>query len=469
MHNSSECSNEAQQEKEIRRRLRGSLDVWAEQVLARGSHHPAAHHHLMMTALQKVASGGCDRLMLLMPPGSAKSTYASVLFPAWWLQARPGGSLIACAHTNALARNFGRRVRGLLLDNAARLGCRVKPGHSAAQDFSTDLGSSYLGLGVHAHVTGRRADLVLIDDPISGIAEASSARSRDRLWSWYRADLATRLKPGGAVVLAMTRWHRDDLAGRLLDADDRWEVIKLPALAEIDDPLGRTPGAALWPGWEDEGALARKRAMVGEQSWAALYQQRPVARTQRLFATARIDVLDEVPILTGTVRAWDLASSVAESGDPDWTVGVKLGRTVGGLYVVLDVARLRAGPAAVERAICECAQRDGKSVRVCLPQDPGQAGRSQILYLTRQLAGYAVNASPETGSKTIRAMPVAAQIDAGNLAIMQAKWNREFVEELSDFPDGSKDDQVDALSRAFMCLLDAPQKSRRLDMSFISR
>ncbi len=469
MHNSSECSNKARQEKEIRRRLRGSLDIWAEQVLARGSQQPAAHHRVMMTALQKVASGGCDRLMLLMPPGSAKSTYTSVLFPAWWMQARPGGSLIACAHTNALARNFGRRVRGLLLQNAARLGCDVELGHSAAQDFSTNLGSSYLGLGVHAHVTGRRADMVLIDDPIGGIAEAMSARARDRLWSWYRADLATRLKPGGAVVLAMTRWHRDDLAGRLLDAGDRWQVIKLPALAEADDPLGRAPGAALWPDWEDEGALERKRAMVGEQSWAALYQQRPIARTQRLFTAARISVLDDVPNLAGAVRAWDLASSVAEGGDPDWTVGVKLGRTVAGSYVVLDVVRLRAGPAAVEQAICECANRDGKAVRVCLPQDPGQAGRSQILYLTRQLAGYVVNASPETGSKAIRAMPVAAQIDAGNFAIMQAAWNREFVDELSDFPDGTKDDQVDALSRAFMCLLDAPQKSRRLDMSFISR
>ena len=437
--------------------------------MACGMQQPAAHHQLMMAALQRVASGECDRLMLLMPPGSAKSTYASVIFPAWWLQARPGGSLIACAHTNALARNFGRRVRGLMLQDAARLGCRVERTHSAAQDFSTDLGSSYLALGVHAHVTGRRADLVLIDDPIGGIAEATSARSRDRLWGWYRADLATRLKPGGAIVLAMTRWHREDLAGRLLAAGDEWEVIRLPALAEADDPLGRPPGAALWPAWENEVALARKRAMVGEQSWAALYQQRPVGRTQRLFAAQRITILDQAPALVGTVRAWDLAASVAESGDPDWTVGVKLGRTVSGLYVVLDVVRVRAGPAAVEQTICECAQRDGKAVRICLPQDPGQAGRSQILYLTRQLAGYAVSASPETGSKSIRAMPVAAQIDAGNFAIVRAKWNQEFIDELGDFPDGTKDDQVDALSRAFMSLLDMPNRAKRMDMSFISR
>ena len=462
-------ANESTDQIALRRNVRGSLSAWAELALARESFRPARHHRLILSALQRISGGTSDRLMLLMPPGSAKSTYTSVLFPAWWLQAHPRGLLVACSHTNALAKSFARRMRALIGAHGGDLEYEVPRGYGSTQDFSTSLGSGYLGVGVHAHITGRRADLVVIDDPIAGIAEAMSPKARERLWDWYRADLASRLKPGGAIVLATTRWHHDDLAGRLLGSADRWDVIKLPAIAEGDDQMGRAPGEALWPEWEDEAALERKRAMVGERTWAGLYQQQPLQGQQRVFSISHLNLIDDMPDMVAMVRAWDLAATADLQGDPAWTVGVKMGRTQAGGFVVMDVARSRVGPAEVERLICRSAKQDGKAVRISLPQDPGQAGRSQSLYLIRQLAGFSVTATPETGSKLIRAMPVSAQVGVGNVSVLRASWTQSFIDELGDFPDGRKDDQVDAFSRAFAALMDAPARLQRSDIGFLAR
>lgn len=301
-------------------------------------------------------------------------------------------------------------------------------------------------------MTGRRADLLIIDDPVKGQREADSAAAREHLWEWFRSDLVTRLRPGGRVALVMTPWHPDDLGGRLLASSDGWRVLRLPALAEADDPLGRCVGQALWPAWESAAALRRKRLLLGERSFSALYQQSPTQAGGRLFQVRRIAVADEV--LDGTrVRAWDLAASV-ESGD--WTVGVLLCRAGESAFQVLDVVRLQGGPECVVRAIVETAARDGRGVAVGLPQDPGQAGRAQVSYLTGKLAGFRVVSSVESGSKATRAMPVASQANAGNLSVLRGRWNLAFLEELEDFPGGARDDQVDALSRAFGMLTEAP-------------
>jgi predicted phage terminase large subunit-like protein len=460
---------EAARERKLRERVRQSLIEWSEHVLAPLGQGPAAHHRLMLQALQDVSDGMCDRLMVLMPPGAAKSTYGSVIFPTWWLQAHPGGSIIATAHTGDLARHFGRRVRDLADQQKNRLGFEISRREHGAARFTTSQSGSYYAVGVRGPVTGRRADLLLIDDPVRSAAEAERARARAHLWDWYRADLATRLRPGGAIVLVMTRWHCDDLAGRLLDAGDNWRVLRLPALAEADDPLGRNVGAALWPEWENVEALQRKRQILGERTWAALFQQRPSVGVGGLFRTDRIQVVESPGDLAEVVRAWDLASSLPDAGNPDWTVGLKLGRTTDGTFVVLDVVRLQGGPAAVEQAIRETAASDGPKVRISLPQDPGQAGRAQVLYLSRQLAGYAITSSPETGAKHVRAMPVAAQMEAGNLAVVRAKWNAALLEELADFPRGDKDDQVDALSRAFGMIAITPQPARLTQIGLLGR
>ena len=170
------------------------------------------------------------------------------------------------------------------------------------------------------------------------------------------------------------------------------------------------------------------------------------------------------------MRAWDLAAT-HETGrnDPDWTVGVKLSRDETGRYLILDVVRMRATSHQVEELIIRSAQKDGPGVIVAIPEDPGQAGKSQTSYLTAQLAGFHVISSRETGSKATRAMPLVSQVEAGNVSIVRADWNRAFLDELNDFPSGRKDDQVDALVRAFTTLTSRPRSARSIDLSILRR
>jgi predicted phage terminase large subunit-like protein len=439
----------------IAARAKADPAVWARLVLSDVGQWPARHHELLLSELDAVADGRIDRLLVTMPPGSAKSTYVSVLFPPHFLSRHPRACVIAASHTVNLAEHFGRQVRNLVAERSATLGYALSADNAAAGRWGTTTGGQYLAAGVGMAIAGRRADLIVIDDPVKTREAAWSETEREKTWAWYRTDLYTRLKPGGRIVLVMTRWHTDDLGGRLLaemeaGAGDKWHVLNLPALAEDNDPLGRAQGEALWPSWEDTAALARKRAVLGEMEWSALFQQRPVAAEGLLFMPEKIGVVPAVPAGGMWVRAWDLA---ATAGDGDWTAGVKLGRCQAGNFVVADVVRLQGSPQAVEAAIVNTAAQDGKSVQVGLPQDPGQAGKVQVAYLTSKLAGYRVVSSTETGDKATRAGPVASQVEVGNVSLLAGPWNRTLIDELRDFPAGRHDDQVDALSRAFAMLI----------------
>ena len=200
-------------------------------VLAKGRAGSNQHHRLLMFAeLDQTLPRTIDRLMVLMPPGSAKSTYASLLFPAWWFTQHPTSSVIATSHTTSLAEHFGRQVRGSVLrEYGDRLGYHLHVSRHAAGQWQTTERGEYFATGIRGPLIGRRADLVIIDDPVKSEAEADSLLLRDRVWNWYRFDMTTRLKPRGRVVLIMTRWHMDDLAGRLLEQHPaEWRVLGLP-------------------------------------------------------------------------------------------------------------------------------------------------------------------------------------------------------------------------------------------------
>ncbi len=244
MQNSSSNSHALRRERERRKAIRTQLLDWVQ--LA--GFAPAAHHSHLIMELESVSRGDIDRLMVLMPPGSAKSTYASVLFPAWWFTQHPASSVIAASHTAELAQHFGRQVRNLIAEHGPRLGFALADDSRAAgrwqivRDGYKSRGE-YFAAGVRGPITGRRADLAVIDDPVKSQAEADSQILREHAWNWFRSDLLTRLKPRGRIVLIMTRWHVDDLGGRLMaQQPEQWRVIRLPALAEADDPLGRADG-----------------------------------------------------------------------------------------------------------------------------------------------------------------------------------------------------------------------------------
>jgi len=457
----------------IRQRIRHDLVDWAIVNQKQCGQTPAAHHRLLLRELDQLTRGSFDRLMVLMPPGSAKSTYASILFPAWWFMRYPATSIIAASHTAGLAQHFSRRLQDTININKQLLGYSVLPGERGLSNWRTSTKGEYYAVGVRGGITGRRADLIIIDDPVKSQAEAESSSYRNKIWSWYRSELTTRLKPGARVVLIMTRWHEEDLGGLLVSHDySNWRVLRLPSLAEENDPLGRLPGEEIWPAWENRNQIERKRKLVGERVWAALFQQTPRPASGGLFRVDRITTLEEFLHASSdrVVRAWDLAATTATGeNDPDWTVGVKLCRNSQGQYTILDVARMRGSPREVEDIINAVARSDGEAVWIGLPEDPGQAGKSQVAYLSGRLAGYKIVAFRETGSKFTRALPVASQMEGNNMSMLRGAWNAKFVDELRDFPLGYKDDQVDALVRGFMTLARSSSPLRQLPITHLGR
>ena len=257
----------------------------------------ALHHRLLNHALEKVEAGEITRLMVFMPPGSAKSTYASVVFPTWFMGRQRRRNVIVGTYASDLARKIGRRARSIIQQPTfvEVFGSELSADNHAADEWALTNGNEWMGGGILSGVTGNRADLLVIDDPIKGRQEADSETLRKRTLEEYQDSFLTRLKPGGRVVLIQTRWHEDDLAGSILPHDydghtgwvvgrdgQKWFVISLPAQAErTDDPLGRKPGEYLWPEWFGEEHWATYKANA--RTWSALYQQRPAPEEGTFF------------------------------------------------------------------------------------------------------------------------------------------------------------------------------------------
>lgn len=269
-------SGQAAQELLRRRAARASFLGYARYRQA-DNEQPAAHHQIVCDALDEVERGECDRLMIMMPPGSAKSTYASVLFPQYFIGRNPQLCVIGASHTDELASRFSRRVRNGVGDAEFRdlfptVG--VASDASNVKSWETTVQGEYKAVGVNGNIAGRRGDLLLIDDPVKSREDADSETKRETVWQWWLNDARTRLKPGGRVVLIMTRWHEDDLAGRLLEHEKgRWKVIKIPMEAGKDDVLGREPGERLWREWFTEQMLIDAKS--DPRVWISLYQQEP--------------------------------------------------------------------------------------------------------------------------------------------------------------------------------------------------
>ena len=285
----------------------------------------ARHMRFLCDKLKDAADRKVMRLLICEPPGHAKSWVCSHHFPAFYLSKFPEHSLIFATHTDSFAETWGRKVRNLMLSpEHQRLfpGVNVSDDSRAAGRWDLSSGGSYYAVGVGSSVTGRRADLVIIDDPLRGIEDANSQTVRDKLWDWYGADLYTRLKPGGVIILIQTRWHLDDLAGRLLVAaenpkGEKWEKVILPAIAGQNDILGRKPGEALWPEWADVSALNRMKDQpsMTNRIWSSLYMQSPVVDGGNLIKRSWIQIWNRMspPKLKYVIQSWDTAVSRNET------------------------------------------------------------------------------------------------------------------------------------------------------------
>lgn len=412
------------------------------------------HLEYLQRRLDQISDGSIDRLIVEMPPRHGKSETTTIRYPVYRLCADPTLRVIVGAYNHSLAAKFARKARKI----ARHAGLVISEERSAADDWETPEGGGMRAVGVGSGVTGHGGDLIVVDDPIKSRKEAESKVYRDALWEWFEDDLLTRCEPGAALIVINTRWHWDDLVGRILEQPDaaRWVRVTLPALADENDPLGRTPDEALCPERFDRAALEAIRVGRTAYSWSALYQQRPQMREGTMFPRDRVQIVSAVPTGARAVRYWDNAGT---QGDGDYTAGAKMS-TADGLFYVEDMVRGQWASDARNRIRRQTAEMDGTSVKGWIEQEPGSSGKESGEIAVRQLAGFAYKAEPVTGDKVTRAETFAAQWQAGNVRLVKADWNRAYLDEMETFPNGKNDDQVDASSGAFVKLTLTPPPAR---------
>lgn len=466
---------------------------------SRGRWAVAAHLMLMNRLLLAVAARRIRRIMFFMPPRHGKSTMISLYFPAWYLGTFPDHSAILTSYESSYASTWGGRVRDLMNEYGPALwGLRAgRHGRRAADDWlldSTVEGRAVMGgmrsAGIGSGLTGRGGDLIIIDDPIKDQEQAQSARFRQRAWDWYQSVLYTRKEPDAVEVLIMTRWHEDDLAGRLLDAgdeaDDPWTVISLPAIAEGPDPMGRSVGEALWPERWPLESLIRARHNQDPYWWAALYQQRPAPigggmfqkRHWRFWRPADMDLrpvglhipgegtlqIEPVPIparLDAVAQHWDLTFDSASS----YVVGHVWARAGADLFLMDEERGRWEFPGQVE-AIERLSAR-WPAAQTKYLEDAANA-RAVAATLRRTVGGFIL--IPAQGDKQARAAPASLRIQSGNLYLPHpaiAPWVLDYIDELGAFPAAANDDRVITTAQAVRMML--PQTDPRGRISVGSR
>jgi predicted phage terminase large subunit-like protein len=426
---------------EARRRLAAQTSLARFIDFRDAGYKPAKHHLLLIDALEAVERGEIPRLMVCMPPGSAKSTYASVEFPSWFIGRNPALSIIAASHTQELAERFGRRVRNVVAgaEFGRVFGVGVADDSASAGRWDTTRGGEYFAAGVGGSITGRRADLAIIDDPVKSREDADSDRQRDKAWEWYTNDLLTRLKPGARQIVVMTRWHEDDLGGRILERErERWRVVELAMEALPGDPLGRKPGERLWPDWFTDDMVAV--AKMDKRAWYALYQQQPSSEEGSFF---RREWLKEWAKRPGELHIYGTSDYAVTDGGGDYTVHRIWGVASNGDLYRLDGWRGQTSSDVwIERKL-DLMQRHKPFAWF------GEAGVIQKAIepmLTRRMRERRVFCRcewlPSIADKPTRARGFQARAAMGAVHFEPGADIEEFIR----FPAGKNDDDVDAAS-----------------------
>jgi predicted phage terminase large subunit-like protein len=426
-----------------RRTVRKNLTEWCKLC----GFIPAAHHKLLIDALEAVERGELQRLAVFMPPGSAKSTYASVLFPAHYLSQNPHSSVLAASHTTELAERFGRRVRNLCNEHSATLGITPDPESQAVGRWALTTGAEYLAAGVNTGIAGFRAKLGIIDDPVRSRQDADSELIRNRTVDWYDNDFRPRLVPGAAEVLIQTRWHELDLAGVLLDRF-AWHVIRLPALAEPNDLLGRPEG---WPLWNDDdygygGQLLDLAKNTPPRTWSALYQQAPTPDTGDYFKEEWLKPYVKAPA-RNTMQVYGASDYAVTANGGDYTVHGVFGLDPAGNIYLLDLWRGQKSSDVWVSKWCDLVKQWSP---IGWAEEMGQIKSGVGPFLTREARERRAYCAREQfatrGDKSSRAQSIRGMMAMNGLYVPITKpWYAEFRSELLSFPAGKHDDQVDML------------------------
>jgi predicted phage terminase large subunit-like protein len=398
------------------------------------------------------------RLLMNVPPGTMKSLLTGVIWPAWEWGPRgmPQMRFLGTAHKQDLAVRDSMKCRRLIQSPwyQALWPMPLTSDQNAKTKFENH-STGFREAMAFTSMTGSRGDRVILDDPLSADDANSDAELLRAELSFTEALPSRVNNEASAIVVIMQRLHARDTSGIILDRKLPYVHLCLPMRFESDrrcvTPIFTDPrtydGELLFPERFSEDQVADLERTMLAYATAGQLQQRPAPRGGGLFKREWFKVEKAAPAGTRWVRAWDLAGT--DKATAPFTAGVKMGKTPDGRYCIADVCRIQGTPHETERLIVATASQDGHGVKGSLPQDPGQAGKAQVQYLIKQLAGYEYTFSPESGDKETRAEPLASQAQAGNVFLLEGEWNTAFLDEVTTFPRGKFKDQVDAASRAF--------------------
>jgi predicted phage terminase large subunit-like protein len=448
------------------------------QLASRGHWLPAKHLRLLSDKLVDVATGKTKHLMIFMPPRHGKSELTSKYFPAWFLGHNPDKRVILTSYEADFAATWGHRARNILLEYGHLFGVKVSPESSARNRWDIEGHTGGMSTaGVGGAITGKGAHLLIIDDPVKNDEQANSKIYRERTAEWYKSTAYTRLEPGGAVIIIQTRWHNDDLSGRLLaEEPGKWEVINLPAIAEDNDQLGRIPGEALFPRRYPVEALLDIKQTLGSYWFSSLYQQRPQVEEGAIFKRQYFKYFENTPdgyilhsgdtdknVSKSTCKIFQTCDPASSTRDTaDYFVLATWAHTPNNDLLLLDVNRTRLeGPEQVKLFKAEFSKWQPAFQAV----ESVAAGK--ILYQMLVREGLPVRELKPDKDKVTRALPAAARMEAGTVYLKRgASWLVDYEDELTSFPKGAHDDQVDVTSYAVQMIMHKPATIPRFSPGF---
>jgi len=416
-----------------------------------------SHHKIMADAFQRVCNGELKRLIINMPPRHTKSEFASYLLPAWFLGRYPEKKVIQTAHTAELAVGFGRKVRNLVGDDDFKKvfkGVSLQADSKAAGRWNTNKGGEYFAIGVGGAVTGKGADLLIIDDPHSEQeARSPDGSVFDPVYEWYTSGPRQRLQPGGAIVIVMTRWHQRDLTGQILkasqnrDGSDAWEIIQLPAILPS--------GNSLWPEFWKLDELEKLKAELPASKWSAQYQQDPTSEETAIIKREwwRPWEKKNPPECEFIIQSWDTAFLKTERSDysacTTWGVFYTENDdgTSGANIILLDAFKDRME--FPELKMVAMKMYNQWEPDACIVE--AKAAGTPLIFELRQMGLAIGEFTPSRGNdKIARVNAVSDLFASGVVWAPQKHWAEEVIEEFAAFPVGEHDDLVDSSTQALL-------------------